>query len=117
MNLRAYETVIVFDPDIGDEKKKEVLDRVKEIIAQFDGEVEKIDRWGVRELAYPIKKKKKGDYFIVYYRAKPGVVHPIEDYFRVTEEVMRFLSVQRKKEVKDEQSGKANTTAATTTST
>ncbi len=104
MDLRAYETVVIFDPDLEEEKKNNLLDRVKSMIQERGGEVERIDRWGVKTLAYPIKKREKGDYYIIYYKASPGTVNDLEDYFRVSEDFLRFLSVLREedKEEKDE---------------
>ncbi len=120
---RPYETVVVFDPDLPQEKKDGVFQRIREIISQFDGEIEKVESWGVRTLAYPIRKKEKGEYHIIYYWAKPGVVQALENYFRVNEEVMRFLSVLRKEKIKEgrdggtagstETAGPGNPTAAT----
>ncbi len=96
MDLRPYETVVILDPDLSDENKEALLSKVKSIIEGKGGEVEKLERWGVRELAYPIQKKDKGEYYIIQYRAVPGTVNEMEDYFRVTEGFMRFLSVVRK---------------------
>ena len=104
MDLRAYETVVILDPDLEEKKKDALLDRVRSMIQERGGEVEKVDRWGIRTLAYPIKKREKGDYYIIYYNASPGTVNDLEDHFRVSEGFLRFLSVLREedKEERDE---------------
>ena len=57
--MRKYEVMVVIDPVLEDAKKDETVEAVQAIIAA-DGEVEKVDVWGMRKLAYPINKKDEG---------------------------------------------------------
>ena len=56
-----YEVMFIIDPALEDEKKDAAVERVKSVIAS-EGEVEKVDVWGLRKLAYPIRKKNEGYY-------------------------------------------------------
>lgn len=62
--VRGYEFVFVTDPGLSSSKKKELFSSLKKLIEEAGGKVEERQEWGVRELAYPIKKKTKGEYFI-----------------------------------------------------
>jgi small subunit ribosomal protein S6 len=56
MSLRHYETMIITKPTLTDEEKEKIIENIKNVITQFDGEVVAVDNIGVRELAYPIQK-------------------------------------------------------------
>ena len=62
--MRNYEVMFVIDPALEDAKKDATVESVQSIIAA-DGEVGKVDVWGMRKLAYPIDKKEEGYYAVV----------------------------------------------------
>jgi len=66
--MTNYEVMFIIDAALEDEKKDATVETVQSIIAA-DGEVEKVDVWGMRKLAYPINKKEEGYYVVVTSRA------------------------------------------------
>ena len=68
--MRNYEVMFVIDPALEDAKKDATVESVQSIIAA-DGEVGKVDVWGMRKLAYPIDKKEEGYYAVVEFQGKP----------------------------------------------
>ncbi|MDI6751251.1 MAG: 30S ribosomal protein S6 [bacterium] len=93
--MNFYDLLIVFD--VGEKKREKVLKGIKSAISEKGGAIEKIEEWGTRRLAYPIKKKNDGFYLILRFTAPPDVIKPIEDILRREEEVLRFLTTGRKK--------------------
>ena len=57
--MRRYETIFILDPDLEEEQTLSVIEKVKGIITQANGEILKVEDWGKRKLAYEVKKKPK----------------------------------------------------------
>jgi small subunit ribosomal protein S6 len=61
---KGYEFVFIVNPEADSSKKKNLLSSLKELIKKMGGSVKKEEKWGVKPLAYPIKGKRQGEYFI-----------------------------------------------------
>ena len=91
---RDYETTFVLKPDLEDEEKQNILQRVKNAISEHDGEVTEVDAWGKKQLAYEIKDYRSGDYTILEFNAKTTVVNELERILKVMGGVLRYLVVR-----------------------
>ena len=100
--MRRYETIIIIDPDLSDEGRAPVLDRVKELIPQFNGALIGVHDWGSKKLAYDIKKKTRGYYVRVDYCGDGALVSEIERFFRIDDRVLKFMTVLLDKDVDSE---------------
>lgn len=92
--MRRYETIFIVDPDLSEEDRVSLLDRFKEIIPQQEGVLIEEDLWGVRKLAYDIKKKPRGFYARLDYCGTAKVVDELERFSRIDDRVMKYLTVQ-----------------------
>jgi small subunit ribosomal protein S6 len=94
--------MIITKPTLTDEEKEKIIENIKNVITQFDGEVVAVDNIGVRELAYPIQKFERGHYYIIYYKATPQAVIELERQMRYNEDLLRFMTVkyETKKDIK-----------------
>lgn len=92
--MRRYETIVIIDPDLSEEDRTSFLNRVKEIIPQQGGVLIQEDLWGVKKLAYEIKKKPRGYYARFDYCGLGKAVDEIERFFRIDDRAMKFLTVQ-----------------------
>ena len=99
--MRNYETVFILDPAIGDERTAEEVERAKSAIESANGEVVDIQRWGKRKLAYEIKKKREGVYTVLKYKADGSAVTELERSLRLSEPVIRFLTVAEEVEAEE----------------
>lgn len=95
--MREYEVTVVLKPDLDEETQTSVLERLNGWLAQADDEDSKpkIDYWGLRTLAYPIKNYNEGYY--VYYEAnlEPRSISEIERNMLYMDEVLRHLFVRK----------------------
>ncbi len=91
--MRRYETVFILHPQIASESRKVLDDRIQKAI-QSNGQVIQIQDWGVKNLAYPIKKQGKGSYCYVEYQGGAEVIESIERTLRYHEGVLRYLTVK-----------------------
>ncbi len=92
--MRRYETIVIFDPDLAEDDRTSLSDRIKEIIPQQEGVLIEEDVWGTKKLAYPIKKKPRGFYVRFDYCGMGAVVDELERFFRIDDRVMKYLTVQ-----------------------
>ncbi len=100
--LPGYETTFITRSDVTDETMKTFQERLNGIVADFGGTVVLNEDWGKRKLAYTIEKESRGHYTYVVYTGKPGVVAEIERNLRLSENILRFLSVNLDSEFKEE---------------
>ncbi len=89
--MRDYELVFIVNPDLDDTAFKEVVEKVKGWITDSGGSVAKVDFWGKRKLAYPIRKQKEGQYVLLKTQMDPANSIQLERNLRFLEPVMRFL--------------------------
>lgn len=90
--MTTYETAILFDPDVPEDGRKEFLGKVEGVVSSFSGEILKLDDWGIRKLAYPIRKKHNAYYTFLTYSGKRGVVEEVERNIKISDAVMRHLT-------------------------
>jgi small subunit ribosomal protein S6 len=91
--MRRYETIIIIDPDLSAEQREPVLKRVKDVIEQQGGYSAFTDAWGVRKLAYEIKKKERGYYVRFDFCGTGTVVDEMERFFRIDDRVLKYMTV------------------------
>lgn len=93
--MRDYELVLVIDPDLAEGDRKKEIAKVKKIIEDLKGKVEKTDEWGKRELVYPIKKKKVGYYFLLAIKLPNKAPAQVDSKLKLEEEIIRYLLVKK----------------------
>ncbi|MBC8331783.1 MAG: 30S ribosomal protein S6 [Anaerolineae bacterium] len=89
--MRDYELIFIIHPDLDDTASNDVLEKVKGWITEAGGSVNKVDPWGKRKLAYPIRKQNSGQYFLLNIQIAPSFVTELERNLRFQEPVMRFM--------------------------
>ena len=89
--MREYELIFIVHPDLEETATNEVVDRVKSWVTEAGGTINKVDPWGKRKLAYPIRKQNEGQYFFLHIQIDPTSVVEIERNLRFLEPAMRFL--------------------------
>lgn len=92
---RKYESVVVMHPDLGEAGSKELTERIRGILESGGAEISNVEEWGLRELAYRIEKEIRGIYVFLEYEAEHGAVVELERQLRLSDRVLRFLSVRK----------------------
>jgi len=93
--MRTYETMLVLDPEMSKEQVEGFIERLKQFITDRGAEVLKIKEWGINTLAYTIKRRKKGNYILLYINGSSALVAEMEKNLRLMEEVLRYLTVRK----------------------
>jgi len=92
--MRVYEELFIVRPDTPEEEVDGYIEQVKQLITAGKGTVEKADKWGVRKLAYRVQKYNEGLYVLVQFSSSPDLVKEIERRMRVTDMVIKFITVR-----------------------
>jgi small subunit ribosomal protein S6 len=87
--LRAYEVMVILDPDLEERTVGPSLDTYLNVVRQDGGTVEKVDVWGRRRLAYEVDKKSEGIYAIIELQAEPATVKELDRQLTLNESVLR----------------------------
>ena len=92
--MRRYESVVILDPEMPDDDIRSFTEKYSELIKTNGGEIIKIEDWGFKRLAYLVKKRERGRYILFDFVGLPAVITEMERQFKISEEVMKFLSVK-----------------------
>ena len=91
--MRTYESIFIAHPDVVGDDQTAIIDKYKTILTDQGADVLKVDNWGVRTLAYPVKKQTKGCYVLVIFEAEATVIAEYERRMRIDEKVIKFQTV------------------------
>lgn len=97
--MRRYESVVILHPDMPDEDIRSFTERYSNVIKSNGGEIIKIEDWGFKRLAYLVRKKDRGRYILFDYVGLPALIAELERQLKITEEVMKFISVKLDEDV------------------
>ena len=113
--MQKYETAILFEPELPEERRKEFIAKLAGVVSSFKGEVVKQDDWGIRKLAYHIGKKPNAYYTFLVYSGNRGVVEEVERNIKIFDGIMRYLT--SRVDVEPKPAAAAPAAPATTAST
>ena len=100
--MKRYETIVIIDPDLTEEQRIPLFERLEEIISKGSGMMIQNDQWGSKKLAYDIKKKNRGYYVLIDYCGDGDLVDEMERSFRIDDRVLKFMTIVIDKEVDPE---------------
>ena len=92
--MRIYEELFIVRHDATDEEIDPLIEQLTGIIAATGGNVDKTEKWGVRKLAYRVQKRQEGYYVLLRFSAGPTAAKEIERRLRVSDLVMKFITVR-----------------------
>lgn len=92
--MNNYEVMFIIEAALEDDKKEATVEIVKEIISS-DGQVEKVDIWGMRRLAYPIEKKNDGYYVLIDFKANPSLPKELDRRLKISDSIIRHIIINK----------------------
>ena len=87
--LRTYEVMVILDPSLDERTVAPSLDTYLNVVRQDGGQVESVDVWGKRRLAYEINKSAEGIYAVIDLKAEPATVKELDRQLTLNESVLR----------------------------
>lgn len=101
--MRRYETIFIAHPDLSEEEIENLSERYGAIIRKGGGTVVKVEKWGIRKLAYEVKKHLRGYYVFFDYMAPAPLIAEIERNLRIDEKVLKYMTVKTKSKAAKEE--------------
>lgn len=89
-----YEHIIITRPDISPQQVDTLVEEVTNLLKANGGSVAKTEYWGLRNLAYRIKKHRKAHYSLLNIEAPSAAMQEVERLLRINEEVLRFMTIR-----------------------
>ena len=87
-----YETIFIATPVLSEEDFKQTVKGYTDFLKSNNAEIINEERWGLRQLAYPIDDKTTGIYYLIEFKAEPQLIDQLELNFRRDTNIMRFLT-------------------------
>ena len=93
--MNKYELALVVSAKVEDDVRNATVEKAKEYIARFGGNVTEVEDWGKKRLAYEVQKMKEGFYYFIQFDAEADVPAQLEQEVRIMDNVIRFLCVRK----------------------
>ena len=97
--MNQYEVMYVIDTALEDSARIELIDRFSELVKKNGGEIDRVDEWGKRRLAYAINYKTEGYYVLMYIKAPAELPKELERNFQISDKILRSLIIRYEGEV------------------
>jgi small subunit ribosomal protein S6 len=104
---RVYEILFIADPNLGEPEVDTLAAHVQGYVEKEGGRIQKLEKWGKKRLAYLVGKHREGSYVLLSVEAPGTVVKEVERRIRVTDGVIRFLTVRVDEELRKAERRKA----------
>ncbi len=95
--LNRYETVFILTPVLSEDQVKEAVKKYSDLIEKLGGKIVSHENWGLKKLAYNIRKKASGFYHLVEFELEGAAIQDYEVAYKRDERVLRFLTVKLEK--------------------
>lgn len=105
--MRRYETIYILRPSLNEEEINTLVEKTNGIITGLGGQIIELDKWGMKKLAYFIKKESQGFYIYCDYAGTPEAVSEMERKFRIDDAVLRFMTVKKTDSISAEEIAEA----------
>ncbi|MBB5346424.1 30S ribosomal protein S6 [Desulfoprunum benzoelyticum] len=105
--MRRYETVFILRPSQSEDEINAIIENTKNIILNEQGSIIDLDRWGMKKLAYTIKKEIQGQYVFCDFAGTPASVAEFERKFRIDDAVLKYLTIKTADTISEEEIAKA----------
>lgn len=96
MVMNKYEAMYIISPTVDEEQVKALVEKFNELISEH-GEIEKVEEWGRKKLAYEVQDQKEGYYVLLYFSANPEFPTELERNFKINENILKYLILNREK--------------------
>jgi small subunit ribosomal protein S6 len=94
MVMNKYETMYIISPTVDDEQVKELVEKFNNLISEH-GEIEKVEEWGRKKLAYEVQDQKEGYYVLLNFSANPEFPAELERNFKINENILKYLILNK----------------------
>ncbi len=98
--MPIYESIFIINPNLSDDETNATIKKMQDVVSKQGGEMTKFEDWGKKKLAYEVKKQKRGHYGFFQFKGTPAAINELERTYKLTDAVIKFLSVKLEKELR-----------------
>ncbi len=92
--VNKYESIFIINSEIGEENTKALVEKFKNLL-ETSAQLENIDEWGKRKLAYPINDKNEGYYVLANFSAESEFPHELERIYKITDGIIKYMIIKK----------------------
>ena len=107
---RTYEILFIADPNLGEPEVDALTEQVQGFVVHAGGKIEKVEKWGKKRLAYDVRRHREGSYVLLVAQGGGGLIKEVERRLKVTDGIVRFLTVRVDEELRKAERRKAKRT-------
>ena len=107
MSERVYEILFIADPNLGEPEVDALTTQIQGYVEKEGARIQKVEKWGKKRLAYVIGKHREGSYVLLVAEGNPALVKEVERRIRVTDGVVKFMTVRVDEELRKAEGRKA----------
>lgn len=96
--MNKYEALYIIEAGLPEEETAALIEKFSKVVTDNGGEVENVNEWGKRRLAYAIDYKTEGYYVLMDFKSSPEFPTELERKFRINEKIMRFMVIRKEDE-------------------
>jgi len=92
--MRYYETLYIINPDLPEDGYRKVVTKFTDLVEKNKGVVTKVDEWGIKTLAYEVKKFNRGSYVLLQYCGEPGVTAELKREMSLDDRLLKYQTIK-----------------------
>jgi small subunit ribosomal protein S6 len=92
--MNKYETIFIINTEVGEENVKALVEKFKNML-ETSAQLENIDEWGKRKLAYPINDLNDGYYVLANFSAEPSFPQELERVYKITDGIIKYMVIRK----------------------
>ena len=92
--VRSYEALYIVHPDLSDEEVAPITEKYKKVVEDQSGEVESVNRWEKRRLAYEVKGQREGIYVLMNFKSEANATAELDRLLKIGDDVLRHIIVR-----------------------
>ncbi len=109
--MRKFETLLLLSPELAVEERETLLTNLSGVVERQGGQISIMDHWGMRDLAYPVRKQMRGYYVRMEYVGPGAMVAEVERIIRISDGVFKFITIQLAEDAQAAEAAKAEEVA------
>lgn len=95
--MRKYETMFIIKPGLDEAGTKAVIDKFLNLLKEMGSEIESVEEWGMRRLAYEVEKLREGYYVLVNFSAETDAVEELQRVFNISDDILKYIVINKEK--------------------
>ena len=92
--MKEYESIFILRPNLKENDIDGEIDKVVELVKKDRGKVISVDKWGMKKLAYKMKKEREGFYILIRFSSKPSFIKSFNSNLKLNENILRHIVIK-----------------------